>query len=219
MSYVARNRPPRIVSRSYGKVKTQAHLSPLQRQQVKRLVNSGAETYQYDNTVTAVSLSTTATIQTGMSTIPQGVQDGQRTGDDIELVRYYFKYSWAGADATNAIRVILFRWYENNSTNPPTAAQVLQVSSNPISCINHDSIREKKLHVFYDKLHYTSLNGPLAGGKDLVFSQKQMGRKNIAYDNGAITGEGLIYALFMSDSLAATHPALNWYGRVEYKDA
>lgn len=210
---------PGPVATRLKRVQRMAHLSPLQRQQVKRLVNSGAETYQYDNTVTAVSVSTTATVQAGISTPPQGVQDGQRTGDDVELMRLEFRYTWAGADATNIVRVILFRWYENNGSNPPTAAQILQASTNPISSINHDSIREKKLHVFYDKTHYTSLNGPLAGGKVCHFSQKQMGRKSIAFDNAAITGEGLIYALFISDSLAATHPALNWYSRLEYKDA
>lgn len=199
------------------------HLSPVQKaevkSQVKRLINNNAETYQYDNTVASVSVSTTATIQAGISTPAQGVQDGQRTGDMVELKRLHFNYSFIGADATNVIRVILFRWYENNGSNPPTAAQVLQSVASVESDINHDSLRERKLFVFYDKKHYTSLNGPNAGGKMLSFTQRQLGRKDIAFDNAAITGEGLIYALFTSDSLAATHPSLGWYSRLEYKDA
>lgn len=213
------NPGPRRLGKRKFRVTTQAHLSPLQRQQVKRLVDSGAETYQYDNSISPASVSTAATIQTGFSTPTQGVGDGQRTGDMIELKRFMLNYNIICADATNVVRVILFRWYENNSSNAPTAAQVLQASTNFNSMINHDSIRERKLHVFYDKTHRMTLVGTADVGANVSIGAKALGRKNIAFDNAAITGEGLIYGLFISDSSGVSHPTIDWYCRLEYKDA
>lgn len=198
-----------------------APLSRRQKQTVKRLIGLNAETDYYDNGLNASAVGVVSTIQGGLSTPIQGVADGQRVGDKLKAKLFNFRFNLIFGDPTQVVRVILFRWYEDN-TVAPTAAQILQ---NPLGFpvttgINHDTIKKGQLHVMFDKTYSMSGTGSSASiFRSIKIYGRKLGKKGIEFNNGAITGVNHIYALFQSDSTAAPNPVINWYSRLEYTDA
>lgn len=207
-------------------VKGTRALNPRQQRQVKILIARQQELDYYDNGVNASSIGVLATVQGGLSTPIQGDSDGERVGDKIQLKAFKFRFHLIGGDATNNVRVILFRWHQDNNVASPAAADVLQNPTGfPVtSAVNHDRIKAGILHIMYDKTFALS-NSTSGGGTPSCLSRevniygKKLGRKGIEFNNAAITGNNHIYALFQSDSNAAPNPSITWYSRLTYTDA
>lgn len=200
---------------------TGAKLNKRQLRQVKSLVSRRAELDFYDNGLNGTAVLAGATIQGGMSTPVQGVADGQRIGDQIKISKFTFKCDIIYGDPTNQLRIVLFRWYEDNAGALPVLATVLQNGAGfPInSGINHDSLKAGKLHVMHDRTYnLTNTGNTMAINRTITITGRKLGKKKLEFNNGAITGTNHIYALFISDSVGVPNPTINWYSRLMYYD-
>lgn len=196
-------------------------LNKRQLRQVKNLVSRRAELDYYDNGLNGSAILAGGTIQGGFSTPIQGVADGQRIGDQIKVSKFIFKCDIIYGDPTNQLRVILFRWYDDNAVTLPTLAAVLQNGAGfPInSGINHDSLKAGKLHIMHDRTYnLTNTGNTMAINRTITITGRKLGRKKIEFNNGVITGTNHVYALFISDSIGVPNPTINWYSRLMYYD-
>jgi hypothetical protein len=150
----------------------------------------------------------------GLTEVPQGDADTQRDGDSINLDVLDIAYHVLLGDATNALRIIVFRWKELGST--PTAANIWTALGNdytPYTVPVHDY--EQTFTILHDELKFVDTYNPQNGGKIHL----QLGGSKIQYAASGVSGSGKIFLYIVSDSAAATHPTFLGYSRLEFRDS
>jgi hypothetical protein len=161
----------------------------------------------------ASTVDSTGTLQK-LTTIPQGDTDSQRTGDKAHIINIEAIGTMVPADTTNTMRIIYFRWNQDDTSAAPVVADLLQTST-PSSPLNRDNERAKKFTIIEDIFLMACTSGPGICG----FRFKKAFQSNIMFQIGANTGNGHIYMYVVSDSAASTHPALASVARVYYTSA
>lgn len=199
--------------KSYG-----AKLNPRQKKEVKRLVAGTTEVKAVD---TWCNQSPDAAGSVTKINVPaQGVTVSHRVGDKIHLKKLSFNLNTIVGDTTNIVRLIIFRWTQNDAiaANAPGVTDVLQ-AGNPTAFYNFTTSTEAKVRVLYDKTLYLSSMGSMDRPYRGMLYGKRLGKKNIEFNAAILTGTDMIYYLLISDSIAATHPSVIGYFRLEYTDA
>lgn len=148
---------------------------------------------------------------------PQGDNVSQRDGDQITIKKIVYNLQMAGADATNIVRVIIFRWSQNNNATVPAVTDVLQ-SLSPVSMYNYTNERSGKVHVLFDRTASLSLEGTNCITWRGALWGRKIGKKRLIFNATAINGVDQPYILFISDSVAVTHPSITGTLRMEYVD-
>jgi hypothetical protein len=179
-----------------------------------KVINGKAETDSFDVGF-ASSVNSTGNL-TKLSTIPQGTSDSNRIGDQAEVFQVSIKgcAQNSSADLTNAIRFILFRWEQDDSSAAPAAVTDILQTASPFSPYNRDNLRARKFIVLYDKLLCTGLQGP----STVKFEKDVKVNFKIKFQGSANTGTSHIYAAQVSDSSAIPDPGMAWIARVWYHD-
>lgn len=212
MSNRNRGRPPMIGPKNL------TSLNEKQVKQVKRIINYGRELKAIDTNILQ-SIDASGTI-TKLNHPPQGINVSQRLGDAILLKRVRLRLNMIYGDNTNVLRCIVFRWTQDNSiaANVPIVTDVLQ-TLNATAFYNFTHERANQVHIVYDKTIALSANG--VPDKVLVqnFFGKKLGKKTIDMDAAVTTGTDQLYLLLISDSVAAPHPTVGGFLRMEYTDA
>jgi len=179
---------------------------------VKQEINSVQEKRSFDTGV-GTSFDNTGSL-TKLTTIPQGDTDSSRQGDHVKLHSIRMAGSCSYADTTNAIRLIILRWNQDDSSSAPVVGDILQTSS-PYSPVNRDNERAKKFDILSDELYGVANVGPGVA----VWKWEMKLRSQIAFQSGATTGTGHLYAYIISDSSASTHPSVAFILRTYYTDS
>jgi hypothetical protein len=151
---------------------------------------------------------------TKLTTIPQGDTDSSRDGDHIKLHSIWCNGAVNYSDTTNVIRLIIFRWNQDDSSAAPTVNDITQTFS-PFSPIHRDNERAKKFDVVYDHLFGVANVGPGIQ----VFQWRKRMQSIVAFQATANTGTGHLYAFVISDSSATPHPGLSLIWRTYYTDS
>lgn len=172
-----------------------------------------------DTSNIATAASSTLTV-ISVSATTNGTTDITRIGDQIELHSLELKLSAtvSSSDGSNLVRILVFQWLADDTTDPPTAAKVLQSSAGQPynSPFNHDN--SAKLVVLYDKLLATSTYYPVKHDSVLISLGQSPVRRVVKYSAGASTGNNNIYIAFCSDSGPAPHPTVDSYARINFYD-
>jgi len=178
---------------------------------VRSQINQAVETKYYDVTQTD-SPSTTATI-TQINSVAQGDGADDRSGNVIFANSVMIRGHVDVADTTNYVRVLLFVDGNSNGT-APTASNILQVASDPKSPIN--IVNRHRFRVLRDMYFAVSTYGP--GSLDFKEFVK-LGRLRMDFNDTDTTARmNGLYVMTMSDSGAASHPAVKWYSRLRFTD-
>lgn len=177
----------------------------------KKVVEKNREVHQADTSAFLI-VSNTATI-THLSTIAQGDGVTNREGNTVKLLSIQLRASYVTTDATNIFRVILFRWKDRST---PTAAQVLNSSSNPLSTLNNNT--SKMYHILYDKLIATDTYNPIRVTKKFLNYQKRPYTISFEGSGASDYSEGNIWMLVLSDSGSIGHPTMDYYMRLRFVD-
>lgn len=152
-----------------------------------------------------------------MSNVSQGDTGTTRDGDTINVVHVESKYTWF-VDANsggNTVRLMIFAWRMNDAQEAPTAARILNIATDPLSSINADALREKKIFIIHDQSYAISDLAPAVAHT----SYQSKGYQNkIQFNFGATSGSFKLYAFAMSDA-GSDPPVLRFYGRVVFLDA
>lgn len=214
MAYKRSYRP-----RKYGKPRRRYYSRPSKSfsKKVNKVVMKSSEKKYWDvATTTSVDLSGSIT---DLTAIPQGDTDQTRDGDQLQIRSIKGKAQIQVADTTQIVRFIIFQWYMDTNVvgTAPTVGQILQsvgTGYGPMSGYNHDG--RYNYRVLYDRTCFLDTTDKVQCGLQW-FINKGLRRK-IQFHGGATGGKNKIYLLLLSDSGAATHPAVIYYNRVSFSD-
>lgn len=224
-----------------GTVKRMKKLNQREKTQVKRMIGRQIEDKHFYYGGTG-GIDAAAGSITDMSLVPQGVTQISRVGDTITLKRIDIRFQLESADSAllpidnhGTIRCIVFRWEDNSSVAAPIVTDVLTPYSALdyiVANYNADNIQSGKVKILYDRL-VTLFNQATYTGSAVAYYQsvasvqnrhvvlygKRLGKKRVYFNGGGTTGKDKIYIMFISDSTANPHPAVQWQSLLTYSDA
>lgn len=188
-------------------------LTKKQKTQVKRLIGNSEELKAVDSTIlTSVDASGSVIL---LAHPAQGDGVSFRNGDEIKLKKLIMSLNVVGADTTNICRFIIFRWSQNNNVTSPIVTDVLQ-TLNAMSMYNYTSVNQGKVFIVYDRV----LTFSAYGTNDKLIKGsvwgRRLGKKILHFNAGTTNGTDQFYLLKITDSVAANHPGVAGYIRMEY---
>lgn len=184
---------------------------------VMAVIKSQAEQSYFDvHSSGAVGVDFSGTI-TALTEIAQGNTDSNRTGDMVTPSSILLKGQVVAGDATNLLRVMLFRWKPNTTlTTAPSVPQILQlqaVADAPLSPVYQDYKRGDQFEVLWDKLFSLDTYNPT---DSFSFRINLPSSRPICYTAGGTNGSDKFYLLYISDSGAAPNPSIQFWSRFLY---
>jgi len=185
------------------------------KQIVKSLLKEVQELKIFVSQNTGISIDFGGTV-TDLSAVTQGDTDVSRDGDRIQLVEWSFRWVAQVADTYNLVRLILFQWIPDSNSVTPTVTNVIQTNGTVNGPISYKSIDfVKDVYVLYDKLVFVDTYHPIVPNHVVIkkFHDRQM------QFTGATSRTNGLYMLTISDSAAATHPAVQYYSTIRFTDS
>jgi len=144
---------------------------------------------------------TTPTAGTGLN---------NRIGSKIHLEKFRFRGSFVNGDPTNVIRLLIFRWLVDNTSDVPSSGEIFDQSSDPYSGITR--FDPNRFVVLYDELIQVDTYNPIQV-RDINLSIDK-----VATFSSGTTGIGHIYVSMLSDSSAPAHPSATWDYQTVWRD-
>lgn len=198
-------------------------LNTRQRVQVKRMIGKVEEDKFLDVVTGATAVPSGSGVLLGPYTnVPQGDTVNGRTGDVIQHRKVTMKMQLSASDVVNAMRVIVFKWNANDAFDAPTAAKILQdvVSLPYLSPYLDLTVETARFTIMSDRL-YSMVTG---GDSSLIYRSftffgRKLGKKKCTFNPAATTGQGNIYVLAVSDSVAIAHPSIAVSSRLHFTDS
>ncbi len=151
-----------------------------------------------------------------LSAITQGDSDVSRDGDRVQLMEWSFSYNVQVADTYNLFRVVLFQYVPDSNLGAPAVTNVIQTNGSVNGPISYKSIDfVKDVYILYDKLVFVDTYHPIIPNRVLIkkFHDKQM------QFTGATSRTNGLFMMVISDSAAATHPAIQYYSTIRFTDS
>lgn len=197
-----------------------AKLNPRQKKEVKQLVKGNIELKSVDSIGVANTSSTTPTVAKWLS-LAQGTGNSARIGNEVTISRIHLRYNMVAGDATNVIRVILFQWLDDDTLVNPTYDDILYRGGTlePYTNCLYNYDKRHQYRILYDKRHVVDNDNPNAQQN---FGEDKYCKgfvKKMQFDSSLLTGKGMIYGLYVSDSGTVAHPAIDIHVRMYYRDA
>lgn len=150
-----------------------------------------------------------------LSSMAQGITDITRVGDRISLKHIEARWDLIFADATNFMRFILFQWVGDAVSDVPAISSVLESTPYYLSPFNWD--QRHKFRILHDETY--RLDATASPRTHIGRCKVGLSKSHIQFLNASTNIEaGGLFALFMSDSAAAAHPAYDLYTRIAYTD-
>lgn len=153
--------------------------------------------------------------------IAQGSAYNQRVGDKMRFKSAHISFTAIPGDSVNVLRLIVYQWHPLSTGSAPVPSSVLSNVSNAYAAISQYNVTNNQdFSILYDKSW--NLNGYnnaqitknvwIKGGKFLD--------RNIHFQAGSSTiKKNGIFALWISDSSAASHPQVIAVIRTRFTDA
>lgn len=228
MNRVPRLKVPRAGYRAFA-ARRQRKLNRRQKKEVKSLIGRNLEKKFVEGYQTSTGITYGGTLL-NMNAPATGTGASGRIGDRIKVSSIELMYECIGYDTTNKIRVIIFKWTNDNAVYAPNVTSILSNTYTstvdaPLAPYNWDNMKAGDFQVCYDKIHALSWNDNAAipGSQTIVQKVKLVGKrlhnKHMNLNTGAVTGEGMYYILAISDSAIAGHPKFSFISRLIYTDA
>lgn len=150
----------------------------------------------------------------------QGVTNNTRVKNEIRKLSMMVRFAAIVADTTNIVRVSIIVWNRNSVLSVPSIANIYENSANYwLSPFRRVNMQQKILVPVYDAILNMSTTFRPQIIKTLKFFGKRFPYKRYTFDTGgSATGNHDYYLVILSDSLAASHPAVQYYIRTTYTD-
>jgi len=206
----------------------------------RSMISKSAEEKSFTATIALSTVVTTGGVVVPLTAMSQGVTVTTRVGDRVRVKKMQIKYTIvvgatgviAGADAYNVLRVIVFKWKVSNAITAPTTGNILDAASSATvtnQAYNHDGRGD--YHICYDKSHRV-FNTPVYNGAAIswqhgdnsavntdVITLGSLGKREIAYESNTTTGDGLYFALVVSDSAFLPDPTIEFCSILSFSDS
>ncbi len=175
------------------------------------------------NSNNVLSFNGNLTKLTGMS---QGVGQGQRVGDQVDLLGLQLHMNFRAASGQSDLCRILIVYYQDSDTAGIGVTNILDASvigsvSGPLAQFNFPAIRQKDFAVLMDEMvSFTQLDFGRSGfGPHLKRSLRFPKGLGVQYDTAATTGVGHLYLVTVGTAAVATNNLVDSSVRVFYTDA
>ncbi len=186
------------------------------RQMIKSIVSSKTSKKYY-------GISGIGTVDSGGLVFPIfrptiGDGDSSRDGDEVFYgPQAEFHYVFGAADATNVMRIVIFKW---NDLSVPQPSDVIQSSylggtTAPLAPINFDN--RDRMKIYHNRMVSMTLGtSTQLHSRDVFYSPTG---KPQWINQSATDGSGQIYVLIISDSSAGSHPAYEFGSLIQFTDS
>lgn len=203
-------------------------LQSLARREAQKVVARAGEEKYVDTTATAGGVTYSGYL--AEFTAPSGgATANTRVGDKITVKRIEFQYEVIGYDGTDVMRVIIFKWNNDDGSYAPTVTGILDSgvvggTNAPIAPYTWDNFKAKDFEILYDQVHSLSWGAPATSGTEVqthrvkLFGRGLGSSADIQLNAGATTGKGKYGVLVISDSAVAGHPKFAWHARLVFTD-
>lgn len=186
--------------------------------QLRRALATKTELKFFDTNPSATSI-TTAAVIFSLSDVTQGVTDNTRVGDTLLPKRLYIKMNFVGADVpANIMRVVIFRWNMSTVSDVPGLSEILESTAQPVLAPFAQDNRQR-FTMLYDRTWVLNPNAASQTNSIVAMKTLKLAKKPIQFNAGTVDGMFKIYALFVSDSGAITHPTVAFSSRLNYTDS
>lgn len=191
------------------------------RRQVNKVLDRRVETKFYNyNVYNQAGVDYNGTMSSALCTPAQGDAYNERVGDRIDPFLLRLRLGFISAGTTNMMRLIVFRWKVDNNVDAPQASDLLVAgyigtAMAPIAPILQNQSAKDNFTILLDKTVFLSETT-----RETFYLDKTIKlRGKIGFNAGAISGNGHIYCLAITDDGAVTYPTVNLTTEVHYKDA
>lgn len=205
-----------IGQRTMGGVKSAKRQKTATQAYVKRLIKRNEE-MKY----AIIDASYNATTTPGLyclTNTSQGDSGGTHIGDESVMKNLELRFIASVADATNSVRVILFRWKPNIGYVVPGAGSILKDANSPSNLTSlYQEDGEDQYQIMYDELFLLAA----AGGNPEQISRRIRRNFNIRCDflTSTSNSSNMIYLMLISDSSTTTHPSVQFMSKIGFIDA
>lgn len=144
-------------------------------------------------------------------------------GNTINPWSLRFKYYWSTTQSYNAVRVLIFQWFD--ATTPALSGIVQSVATGTATISPMLVTNLQYIKVLYDGHHMiapTAADGGTVLGEgvacaDVYIKSKKL--KPIRFNSGTnVVQDGCIYALLLSDDAVVSYPQCVYYSRIAFTD-
>lgn len=186
------------------------------RREAKKAIAKEIETKASDVSLAASSVDyTTGVVQALHANLTPGTGANQYIGTRIHPVYLHIRYKVHAGDPQNLLRVIII---QTRTAGVPTLANTLESVSNVRAPLSDYEVDYNHTYtVLYNRIHTlddANFNTQLG---EVKIRMKRL--RAMYYTAGAAIERGGLYFLCISDSAIATHPTVEFYSRLHYKDA
>lgn len=190
------------------------------RYEAKKVLDKEVETKQTDVSLAASSVDyTTGVVQALHANLTVGTGANQYLGTRIHPIYLHIRYKIAAADLTNIVRIIIV---QVRAGGVPTLANTLESVSNVRAPLSDYEVDYNHTYtVLFNRL-ITVEGGNAPGSSTFRIGEIKIRPKKLRAMFWTAAGtieRGGIYFLAISDSAIASHPTVEFYSRLHYKDA
>jgi len=172
----------------------------------------------WDVYLPATSITTTPTYL-GVCDPAQNASQGGRVADTIKLSRLELRLSinQVNTDLFSSVRVIFFLWKVDNAVDQPTGTDILHFLTTPEVAPYQWETRHKYT-ILYDRVFPLTGSATSLTTMSNVFVSKTINMRSaqVQFNQGAISGTGLPYVMYVSNSVAPPFPVMDMTTRCYY---
>lgn len=141
---------------------------------------------------------------------------GNRIGDSIRYKYLLVDYAFELADTFNLCRVIIFQWLSSSSAGVSSVLSQTGTTYAPQGYYQHDNMNAGMFKIMYDDKINLNAGYPV---HRRTLTLRNFKLKKVQFSAGGSTLiKGGLYALFVSDSGAVSHPVATITSRIVYED-
>lgn len=154
-----------------------------------------------------------------LSNVAQGDTDEERDGDKLLPKTFRMKYKLLLGDATNIMRIVIFRYHpvSNTGGGPPSA---LTIFSTLVGTVHapldvYDWDQRAQFTILFDRTHNLNVNQDQILGKIKL----KLANVPVKYIAGTTEAADHLWMLVISDSGVVPHPQFGGVSRLTFTDA
>lgn len=194
---------------------TNRGLTKKQKQQVRNIAYKSGEQKYLGFELGSTSIDSSTGVNKFLIDIPQGDDQGYRTGDSINLDRFVAEGAITFSDTTNVVRVVVASQPASGTTS------LLPYYTSTYKWVDAQA---NGIKVWRDFLVTGGSGGPVSKRFKLNIPFKRRGQPGMKVTYNATSGTSLpdgqphLCLFFISDSGTAGHPTVTWHGTMFYHD-
>lgn len=203
--------------RGYKRRSSPLYKGPKFNASVRKVVNRSREKHRHESAYGATGILLGGAGPNSLTSIGQGTGYSNRIGDEIEAYKLTIRGTVVAGDATNLMRIIVFKFNGDSGVAAPVVTDVVPGFAGAAGDMwrPQNFSADKDQTILYDRVLSTSTQRHFT----ISLYGKRLGSKKVRFNPGATTGFGKYYICFWSDSAGVPNPTMEYRSVFEFTDA